>query len=245
MKIDINCDLGEGAETEEHIMPYISSANIACGYHAGDIDTIQKTIRLAIKHDVKIGAHPGYNDKPNFGRIPHSLSFKEIKTLVKDQVSLLKYETEKHGTTLHHVKAHGALYNQAAKDENIALAICEAIADIDQQLIVIGLPNSKVEMVAKKLNLLFRAEAFADRAYTNEGHLAPRDLPNAVIHDAKICQTRVFEMIEMGKTKSISNKTVLIKPETICIHGDNSKAIDIAKSIYLYLTGKGVNISAH
>jgi UPF0271 protein len=166
--VDLNCDLGEGCSTDEAIMPFISSANIACGYHAGDEATIKKTLSLAKVFQVTVGAHPSYPDRENFGRKEMDLSIQEIKSLVIEQVRLVQSLATAMGLTLHHVKPHGALYNKAAKDEETAKAIAEAVYTIDPSLILFGLANSESGKAAKKIGLQFYNEVFADRTYTDQ-----------------------------------------------------------------------------
>ncbi len=244
INIDINCDLGEGTGNDESVMPFISSANIACGYHAGNNQTMDDTIKLAIEYGVSIGAHPGYKDKDNFGRKNMNLSPKEIKTLVKEQILILKEKVEKAGKRLNHVKPHGALYNQASKNIEIAKAITAAIAETDKQLIFIGLSNSFMQKAAELINLKFWAEAFADRAYTNDGFLAPRNIEGAVVEDAELCKIRALKMVTKNKVTSVNGNEVEIKADTICIHGDNEHAIELAQSIYEYLKRNNISIKA-
>ena len=244
VSIDINCDLGEGGGNDEKIMRYISSANIACGFHAGNINTIEKTILLASRYNVSIGAHPGYPDKENFGRKKMSLSPKEITALVKKQVSLLKLKTEENHQILQHIKPHGALYNQAATDIDIARAICKAIIEVDPRLVFMGMPNSAMQTASTEAGLNFCAEGFVDRAYTNQGLLVPRSTPGAVITDIETCKTRALQIAQTNTTTSIDNKKIDLIVNTICIHGDTENAIEIARSINEYLTTNNINIKA-
>ena len=244
INIDINCDLGEGTGNDESVMPFISSANIACGYHAGDNQTMDDTIKLAIEYGVSIGSHPGYKDKDNFGRTNMNLSYQEIKILVKEQIIILEEKAKNADIRLNHVKPHGALYNQASKDINIASAIAEAITEVDRNLIYVGLANSVMQKAAKIKGLRFWAEAFADRAYTNDGFLAPRNIEGAVIEDAELCKKRVLKMVTNNKVTSVNGNEVEIKADTICIHGDNEHAIELAQSIYEYLKRNNISIKA-
>ncbi len=244
MNIDINSDLGEGVGRDKAVMQFISSANIACGYHAGNDETMDKTIKLALENNVAIGAHPGYDDKENFGRTNMDLSPEEVKVLVRDQIKILKNKVELKGGKLQHVKAHGALYNQAAKNEMQARAIAEAVYEIDPKLIFVGLANSLMIDVAKEIGLRTAAEVFADRAYTNDGFLVPRTEIGAVIHDPELCKKRVLKMVQDSVVESIDGILIPIKADTICIHGDNPQAIELAKTIYDYLLGNGVLIKS-
>jgi len=242
MKIDINSDLGEGAGNDEAVMEYISSANIACGYHAGDADSMYKTIQLALKNNVAIGAHPGYDDKENFGRTAMDLSPSEVKRIVKDQLETIKTIAERLGAKIEHIKAHGALYNQAASNQTQALAIAEAVYEMDPKLIFVGLANSLMIDVAKGVGLRTASEVFADRAYTNEGFLVPRGMEGAVIHDADICKKRVLKMLRDSVVESIDGVEIAIQADTVCIHGDNPQALELAKAIHDYLLDNGVEI---
>lgn len=244
MKIDINSDLGEGAGNDEAVMKFISSANIACGYHAGDDNSMMKTILLAIENNLAIGAHPGYADKENFGRVTQNLTSEEVKTLVSVQIKLLKFKVEEKGGKLQHVKPHGALYNQAAKNREIAKSIVEAIYEIDPTLIFVGLANSVMIDEANKIGLASVSEVFADRAYTNNGHLVQRTQAGAVIHDAELCKKRVLRMITHSVVKSIDGIEIPIQADSVCIHGDNPPALELAKSIHNYLLDNEVEIQS-
>ncbi|NOU58818.1 LamB/YcsF family protein [Marinifilum caeruleilacunae] len=249
IRIDLNSDLGESFGNykigmDEELMKYISSANIACGYHAGDPLIMEKTIRMALKHGVAIGAHPGYPDLIGFGRRNMSVSLEELKTMVKYQVSALKGMTESLGGKLQHVKPHGAMYNQAAANLDMAIAIAEGIKEIDPNLIFMGLANSCMQEAADSVGLIFASEIFADRAYTDEGKLVPRSREGAVIHEPDMVCERVLEMVKHGKVKSINRKEVALKADTICIHGDNPAAFELAVRIYECLAENEIQIRA-
>ena len=248
-QVDLNCDLGESFGSykignDEAMMPHISSANIACGFHAGDPLTMEKTIVLALENDVAIGAHPGYPDLVGFGRRNMKIATDEVKAIIKYQVAALKGMTEALGGHLQHVKPHGALYNQAAKDPLLANAIAQAIAEIDPQFIFMGLANSEMKHAAAKYNLQFASEVFADRAYTNEGHLVPRSMNGAVIHDPQICKNRVLGMVLRSQVTSIENQKIDIEADSICIHGDNPSAYDLAVEINQYFEANQILIKA-
>lgn len=242
MKIDINSDLGEGIGNDEAIMQFISSTNIACGYHAGDDKSMNRTIKLALQNKVAIGAHPGYDDKENFGRVNMDLSPEKVRALVSDQINGLKHKVELEGGKLHHVKPHGALYNQAANDIQLSRAIATAIYEIDPTLIFVGLANSLMIEAANEMHLTSASEVFADRAYTNEGFLLPRNRDGAVIHDPEICKKRVLKMIKHSVVNSIDGIEIPIQADSVCIHGDNPQALELAKSIHNYLLDNGVQI---
>lgn len=241
--IDINCDMGEGFETDELIMPFISSANIACGIHAGDVQTMHRTINLAINHQVAIGAHPSYPDREGFGRKEMNLTADVIFNLVKAQVETIKTLVEYLGASLNHVKPHGALYNRSAKDHSVALAIAKAVASVNPDLILYGLPNSESEKAAMDQDLKFYAEVFADRTYTDEGLLTPRNENNALIESSADSLDQVLRMINEGVVISTSGKVIPIKADTICIHGDGQHAVEFAKTINEGLIKSNIKIS--
>ena len=242
--IDLNCDMGEGYESDALIMPFISSANIACGYHAGDENTMIQTISLARKHGVAIGAHPSYPDKENFGRKQMKMSSDEIYHLVTAQISILNDIASDMGMPLHHVKPHGALYNTAAADLDTALAIASAVADFDSRMMLYGLANSAFVKAAEKLGLSFCGEAFADRTYSDLGLLTPRTEAGAMIENDDQAIEHVLQMIETDSVNSLSGKNIPIQADTICIHGDGPNAISFAKKIHASLLAKGIRIKA-
>jgi len=242
--IDLNCDMGEGYDSDALIMPFISSANIACGYHAGDENTMIRTISLARKQGVAIGAHPSYPDRENFGRKKMSLSADEVYQLVTDQLRILHNIASDMGMPLHHVKPHGALYNTAASDPAIATAIAHAIADFDARMILYGLANSASGPAAQKLGLKFWNEAFADRTYTDEGLLTPRSETGALIENDEAAIAQVWQMLEAGTVLSTNGKAVSLEPDTICIHGDGAHAVAFAQKIHASLQEKGILIKA-
>jgi UPF0271 protein len=242
--VDLNCDLGEGCTTDEAIMPFISSANIACGYHAGDEATIKKTLSLAKAFQVAVGAHPSYPDRANFGRKEMDLPIQEIKSLVIEQVRLLQSLASAMGLTLHHVKPHGALYNKAAKDEATAIAIAEAVYTIDPSLILFCLANSESGKAAKKLGLQFYNEVFADRTYTDQGQLTPRTEANAMITTDEEAIRQVMHMLQEETVTSTNGKIIPIQADTICIHGDGEHAVSFAKQINTLIKNSNIKISS-
>src|SRR5688500_3461846 len=193
LTVDLNCDLGEGCENDAELMRYISSANVACGFHAGDEATMRKTVELAIENNVAVGAHPGYRDKENFGRQPMPISGREVFDIVVEQIELLNEICVSLGTSLHHVKPHGALYNQAARDQELAAAIAEAVIRADKNLILYGLSGSYLISEAASAGLRTASEVFADRTYQSDGSLTPRTEPNALIADAKDSVQQVLQ----------------------------------------------------
>jgi len=242
--IDINCDMGEGIGNDERIMPFISSASIACGYHAGDKHTMEQTVDLCIKHNVAIGAHPSFKDKENFGRIEMNLSVEETYAIVSKQVNDLLTIVKEKNTTLHHVKPHGALYNMSAKDSLLAASIAKAVKDSDGSLILYGLAGSYSLTEAKKIGLNTASEVFADRTYQDDGSLTPRKQANALIEDTRKSIGQVLQMIKGKNVIALSGKNVFINAETICIHGDGKHAVEFAKTIYDKLKQERIVIKA-
>lgn len=234
--MDLNCDLGESfghytIGNDEFIMDYVTSINIACGFHAGDPLIMDKTVKLAIDKGVKIGAHPGYPDVQGFGRRAMTMTTDEIKAMVIYQVGALKAFVEGYGGRLHHVKPHGALYNLAAKDEQVALSIIQGIKHVDESLVLYGLAGSKMIDVAKKEKLNYKQELFADRRYTDELKLVPRSEVGAVIKrlDESIEQCEGF--IKRNQVRTIHGEVKAIEGETICIHGDHASGVLLAKAL--------------
>jgi len=247
--IDLNCDMGEsfGAWTmgnDAALMDYVSSVNIACGFHAGDASTIRKTVETAFEKGVAVGAHPSFPDLQGFGRREIKMSEREIFDAVLYQVSALKGICEAFGGRLNHVKPHGALYNLAAKDAKIAAAIAAAVKAIDENLIFYGLSGSFLISEAEKINLKTASEVFADRTYQTDGSLTTRSQPNALISDAETAAAQVLQMIESQTVRAASGETVAIKAETVCIHGDGERALEFAARIKQILTENLINIRA-
>lgn len=229
MPCDLNCDMGEGIGNDELIMPYITSANIACGFHAGDEETMKKTILLAKKYNVNIGAHPSFLDKENFGRGEIHMPAAEVYRLVTEQINILQNVATALDMVVHHIKPHGALYNMAAKDKKLAKAVAESILSCDENLIVFGLSNSFLITEARAVGLKTANEVFADRTYQEDGNLTPRNHPNALIDNIDDMIQHTLRMVKDGKVKTVSGKEIPIIAETICIHGDGSNAVEFAK----------------
>jgi UPF0271 protein len=236
--------MGEGYTTDALIMPLISSANIACGYHAGGGELMRQTIRLALQHQVAIGAHPSFDDKEGFGRREMHLSSEEIYQIVLDQVNTIRKAAAEEGASLHHVKPHGALYNMAAKDAMVADAISRAIKAIDASLIVYGLPNSASETSAIQHGLRFYREVFSDRTYTDQGMLTPRNQPNAMIETEEQSVAQVLQIILQETLQSTTGREISIKADTVCIHGDGEHAVEFAQMINRALHQYNITISA-
>jgi 5-oxoprolinase (ATP-hydrolysing) subunit A len=243
--IDINCDLGEGLLTDEQIIPLISSANIACGYHAGDADTMKRTIELCMQHNVAVGAHPSWPDKENFGRTEMQKTTEEIYDIVTAQLFTIAQLAKEQRAVLHHVKPHGALYNQSAKDKTIAAAIAKAVYDFDPSLILFGLSGSVSLTEATALSLQTVHEVFADRTYQDDGSLTPRSQPDALITDEQTSLQQILQMIKSNTVASVTGKVITLKADTICIHGDGSNAVAFAKTISSALKQTNIVIKAN
>lgn len=240
--IDLNCDLGEGYSNDDELMKYISSANIACGYHAGDSDTMHRTVRLAIENNVAIGAHPGYYDKTNFGRVAMKLTAEESYRLVFDQLALMQSVCESHGTRIRHVKPHGALYNQAAKDRSLARSIADAVAQFDRKLVLYGLAGSFLITEAESAGLVTCSEVFADRTYHADGSLTPRSESGALITDREAAIAQVLAMVKCQNVTALSGETIPITAQTVCVHGDGETAPQLAKAIREALEQNAIDI---
>ncbi|MBS1919656.1 MAG: LamB/YcsF family protein [Bacteroidetes bacterium] len=245
MIIDLNCDMGEGIGNDEAIMPFITSVNIACGYHAGNKEIMIKTIRLALHYNVSIGAHPSFFDRENFGRIEKNLSDSEIFDLILKQLKLLDDLAGNYGTKLHHVKPHGALYNLSANNSSVAKAIASAVKNFDPHLILFGLSGSQSIHQAKKINLKTASEVFADRTYREDGSLTPRSQAGAMIENAEEAVKQALQMIQSKTVNTISGKKIPIDAETICIHGDGKHAVQFAQLIHEALKKEGIKLQSN
>jgi UPF0271 protein len=235
---DLNCDTGEGIGNEAELMPYITSANIACGFHAGDADTMKRVVDLCIAHNVAVGAHPSFRDRENFGRrdlIGKSITPAEVHELVAEQIFILQQVVTERGAVLHHVKPHGALYNRAAWDVNTGSFLCQAIADIDPKLLLYGLSGSTLKTVAESFGLIFCHEVFADRTYQDDGSLTPRIEPNALIQNEDEATRQVIEMLLTKTIQTTSGRRISIEAETICLHGDGIHAVAFARKLHYHL----------
>lgn len=247
--IDLNCDMGEsfGAWTignDEALMNHISSANIACGFHAGDATIMRLTAALAMQKGVAIGAHPGFPDLQGFGRRNMSLSAHEVYDICVYQIGAMLNIVKALGTTLHHVKPHGALYNMAAKDARLAQAIAQATKDSQPGLILYGLSGSFIISEAEKIGLATASEVFADRTYQNDGSLTPRTQANAMIEDTDAAVSQVVMMIKEKVVISTDGSILPIKADTVCIHGDGTHALDFAKELSKKLKAEGLFMKA-
>ena len=240
MKIDLNCDMGENIGNDEEIMPYISSANIACGFHAGDEMSMQTTVWLAKKYGVAVGAHPGWKDKVGFGRHEMSLPVDEVEALVIYQIGALYAIAKAEGVDLHHVKPHGALYNQAAKDKQVAVAIAEAVKRFSADLILVGLAGSGLIEAGLQAGLRVASEGFPDRSYNPDGTLVSRRLPHASIVAAEDVAVHAVRLAQNG----IRIGEQLVHVDTLCLHGDHPSAAQNARLVREALEESGVEITA-
>ena len=249
MIMDLNCDMGESFGTyelgyDELAMPYVTSINVACGFHASDPDNMAKTVLLAKKHGVAVGAHPGYPDLVGFGRRSMALTPEEVKNAVIYQIGALDAFCKAAGVRLQHVKVHGALYNNAEKDLTVATAIAKAIKAVDPSLYMLCLANTQMGVAAKQEGVPFVEEAFADRAYTEEGSLVSRKVEGSVIHDINEVVTRVVRMVTEKTVVAITGKVIPIQAQTICVHGDTPGAVDMVKAIRAALEKENVKLRA-
>lgn len=247
MKIDLNADLGESfgnykCGMDEEVIKYISSANIACGFHASDPLVMEKTVEMAKVNHVAIGAHPGYPDLSGFGRRNLNVSPQELKTMVQYQLGALMAFCRAKQVELKHVKPHGAMYNMAAKDERLAAAIAEGIAEVDSKLILLGLSGSLLITEGRKAGLVSASEVFADRAYREDGSLVLRVEKGAVITDEEEAISRSLQMAKKGTVLTREGKEIEVKADSICLHGDGEKAVLFAQKLREALLLEGVDI---
>ncbi|CAM1358153.1 5-oxoprolinase subunit PxpA [Tenacibaculum xiamenense] len=240
MIIDINCDVGEGIGNEAQLLPFISSCNIACGGHAGDLQTIDKVIELAKQYKVKIGAHPSFPDKENFGRKVMDISSSELKESLTDQVSILKERVEKYGGKLHHVKAHGALYNLTATDKKMAKLVVDVVLRYCPDSFLYVPYQSEISKEAMQKGLQIKYEAFADRNYNYDLTLVSRSKEQALIYKKEEVFSHVLNMLKNNEVKTITGQKVPIEADTFCIHGDSKNADVLVK--YLFEEFKAINI---
>ena len=244
MVVDLNADLGEGFGQDKIILDYVSSANIACGWHAGDPNTMLQCVIWAIERGVAIGAHPGYPDRPNFGRTEMNLPYHDVYTGVLYQISALQGIVHSQGGTLAHVKPHGALYNQASKDTKLSKAIVSAVKALDPKLKVVGLAGGELVKVAKAEGMIALEEVFADRGYLANGMLAPRGTPGSTIEEESLSLSQTLKMVKEGVVIALDGTPVEIRADTICLHGDSLHAVAFAKLIREQLSLEGVEVRA-
>ncbi len=243
-RIDLNCDLGEGTGHDEELMPLITSANIACGFHAGDGGTMRATVLLALKHRVAIGAHPSLNDREHFGRRELPVSPDEVRLLVLTQTRILQIIARQCGATVAHVKPHGALYHQAARDAGLAQAVAAAVREADPKLVLFGPPGSQLLAAGRARGLQVVSEVFADRTYQPDGSLTPRTEPGAVIADANAAVAQVREMVRDGRITAVDGSRVPITADTVCVHGDGPEAVFFATRLKAELRKSRIELKA-
>lgn len=250
MQIDLNADAGESfghwkLGQDEELFPLISSVNVACGFHAGDPLTIRHTLKLAQQTGVAVGAHPGFPDLVGFGRREMAATPDEVYADVLYQVGALSAFLKVARTPLHHIKAHGALYNRATKDPETARAIAQAARDFDPAIPLVVLPHTPLEVEAQKLGLRTIAEAFPERGYSRDGRLAPRGTVGAWIHSPAEAARRAVQMVVRGEVEAVDGGVVPVRTQTLCIHGDNPSAVEIARAIREALRAEGITIQTY
>ena len=247
MEININCDLGEKSKHHSNkydpdLLEIVNSANVACGYHAGDEETMNQVIQISKENGVSIGAHPSFNDPENFGRERMNLSSSEIKKLITDQYEILQKIALKYEENVTHIKPHGALNNMACEDIELATVLAQTIKDIDKELIYLVPTGSKMQEAAKKLNMKFACEIFADRNYEDDGNLVSRKKPHALITDPEQSKKHVLKMVKTQSLNCHSGKQIPCEIDSVCIHGDNLSSLATAKSIKDNLVENGLEL---
>ena len=248
-EININCDLGEKSKhhSDKHdpdLLEIVNSANIACGYHAGDKETMNKVVEISKKNGVSIGAHPSFNDPENFGRERMNLSSSEIEKLIIDQYEILQIISSDHGENVTHIKPHGALNNMACEDIDLATTLAKVIKRINPELIYLVPTGSKMELAAKKLDMKIACEIFADRNYEDDGNLVSRKKPNALITDPELAKKHVLSMVKNQALNCHSGKQIPCEIDSVCIHGDNLSSLNTAKAVKKNLLNNGLKLIA-
>ncbi|WP_336997599.1 5-oxoprolinase subunit PxpA [Leclercia sp. M50] len=244
MAVDLNADLGEGCGSDTALLKLVSSANIACGFHAGDAETMLACVREALKNGVAIGAHPSFPDRENFGRTAMTLPPETVYAQMLYQIGALAAIVRAEGGQLRHVKPHGMLYNQAAKDRDLADAIARAVSTVNPDLILVGLAGSELIRAGTRYGLITREEVFADRGYQADGSLVPRTQAGALIADEDQALAQTLEMIQRGRVKSITGEWAAVHAQTVCIHGDGEHALAFARRLRREFEENNIKISA-
>lgn len=244
VKIDLNADLGEGGSADAQLMMLVSSVNIACGFHAGDAQTMLESVRNAIKNGVAIGAHPSFPDRGNFGRTAMDLPPETVYAQVLYQIGALEAMVRAENGIMRHVKPHGMLYNQAAKAPALADAIARAVRDSNPQLILVGLAGSELIRAGKRLGLTTRQEVFADRGYQPDGSLVPRTQAGALITDEGKALAQTLEMVCAGKVTAVDGTAAKVQADTVCLHGDGEHALQFARRLRAAFSEEGILVSA-
>jgi len=245
MEININCDLGEKSklhnnENDPYLLGIVNSANVACGYHAGDEETMDQVIKISKENGVSIGAHPSFDDPDNFGRKRMNLSSSEVRKLIIDQYEILQRIAFDHNENVTHIKPHGALNNMACEDLELATTIAKTVNEIGKDIIYLVPTGSKMEIAAKKLNMKIACEIFADRNYEDDGNLVSRSKPNALITDPEQAKKHVLSMVQNQALNCLSGKQIPCEIDSVCIHGDNKSSLETAKSIKDNLVTNGL-----
>ena len=243
MKIDLNADLGEGCDNDRELLQLVSSANIACGFHAGDADTMRQSVRWALEYNVQIGAHPSFPDRENFGRTRFTLPPETVYAQTLEQIGALQAIAQSEGGSVTHVKPHGMLYNQAAQEPALAEAIAHAVKAADPQLVLVGLAGSESIKAARKAGLMAREEVFADRGYQADGSLVPRSQPGALIESDEQAISQTLDMVQLGKVRAITGEWVDVKAETVCLHGDGAHALVFARQLRAAFARHAITVS--
>ncbi len=248
MRIDLNCDMGESFGAwrmgdDAAILEHVTSANIACGFHAGDPGTMRATVKAALARGVAIGAHPSFPDLQGFGRRPMTLRPEEVYDLCLYQIGALAAFARAAGGRLHHVKAHGALSNMAVREYALAEAITQAARDVDPQLVSYAQAGTELVRAAEKLGQPYASEVFADRSYQDDGQLTPRSRPGAMIEDTDAAIAQVLRMLREGRVRSITGKDVAVRADTVCVHGDQPRAVEFARRLRQALSRDGVAVA--
>ncbi|WP_312634012.1 5-oxoprolinase subunit PxpA [Pseudescherichia sp.] len=244
LKIDLNADLGEGSASDSALLQLVSSANIACGFHAGDAQTMLACVREALKNGVAVGAHPSFPDRQNFGRTAMDLPPETVYAQTLYQVGALAAIVHAEGGRMRHVKPHGMLYNQAAKDPALAEAIARAVHACDPTLILVGLAGSELIRAGERAGLPTREEVFADRGYMSDGSLVPRSQPGALIGDEAQALTQTLEMVQAGRVKSIQGQWTRVNAQTVCLHGDGEHALLFAQRLREAFAASNIAVTA-
>jgi len=249
MEININCDLGEkskfhSTKNDPALINIVNSVNVACGFHAGDTETMEMVIKISKDSNVSIGAHPSFNDPENFGRKRINLNSSEIKKLIIDQYEILQNIAIKHSEKVTHIKPHGALNNMACEDLELSKILANTIYEINKDIIYLVPTGSKMEIAAKKLNMKIACEIFADRNYEDDGNLVSRHKPNALITDPEIAKKHVFDMVKNQSLNCLSGKQIPCEIDSICVHSDNKNSLNTAKSIKDDLLKNGLELKA-
>ena len=244
VKIDLNADLGEGSSADAELMTLVTSVNIACGFHAGDAQTMLESVRNAIKNGVAIGAHPSFPDRENFGRTAMDLPPDTVYAQVLYQIGALEAMVRAQNGVMRHVKPHGMLYNQAAKDADLADAIARAVWDCSPQLILVGLAGSELIRAGQRLGLTTRQEVFADRGYLPDGSLVPRTQAGALITDEGKALAQTLEMVRAGRVIAVDGTPANVQADTVCLHGDGEHALQFARRLRAAFSEEGILVSA-